>query len=135
MDSRFTSNQDTMVNKTDYVDLGLACADVCRTLRRGMNGKRTRDLSPPVCEAITQLKTWVMPVTHVSGGLLTDALGHRTIAEIQEKVAEKGRRNVPSRLVYAKGDKDLIARWKSDFDRILRVFTVRLVGFRFTVTD
>ena len=32
MDPRFTSIQDTMVNKTNYVDLGLACADVCRAL-------------------------------------------------------------------------------------------------------
>jgi hypothetical protein len=53
-----------MINKTDYVDLGLACADVCRALDRGMNGKKLDDLSQSVCEAIDQLMTWVEPTTH-----------------------------------------------------------------------
>ena len=57
MDPGFTGIQDTMVNKTDYVDLGLACAEVCEALQRGMRGERTGDLSPPVHEAITRLKT------------------------------------------------------------------------------
>ena len=29
-----------MVNEQDYVDLGLSCADICRALDRGMNGKK-----------------------------------------------------------------------------------------------
>ena len=44
-----------MANKTDYVDLGIACADVCRALHRGMNGKSLDELSGPVREAIEQL--------------------------------------------------------------------------------
>lgn len=44
-----------MVNKTDYVDLGLACADVCRALDRGVKGRRADELSQFVFEAITQL--------------------------------------------------------------------------------
>ena len=55
--SVFTRNQDSMTNKADYVELGLACADVCRALDRGMNGKKLDDLSQPVCEAISQLTT------------------------------------------------------------------------------
>ena len=46
-----------MVNKIEYVELGLACADVCRALDRGMNGKKLDDLNQPVCEAIVQLTT------------------------------------------------------------------------------
>ena len=46
-----------MANKTDYVELGLACADVCKALDRGMNGRRVNDLSQPVFEAIGQLTT------------------------------------------------------------------------------
>jgi len=46
-----------MVNKSDYVDLGLACADVCRALDRGMGGKRVDELSRSVFEAIGQLTT------------------------------------------------------------------------------
>jgi len=49
--------QDSMANKTDYVDLGLACADVCRALDRGMRGRRVDELSQSVFEAIGQLTT------------------------------------------------------------------------------
>ena len=55
--SRFTSNQDSMANKTDYVELGLACADVCKALDRGMNGRKVDELSQSVFEAIGQLTT------------------------------------------------------------------------------
>ena len=41
----------------DYVELGLACAEVCKALNRGMNGKNLDDLSQPVQEAIAQLAT------------------------------------------------------------------------------
>ena len=53
--SRLRCNQDSMVNKTDYVELGLACADVCRALERGMGGRRVDELSQSVFEAIGQL--------------------------------------------------------------------------------
>jgi hypothetical protein len=46
-----------MVNQMDYVELGLACADVCTALDRGLNGKRLSDLNSSVCEAIKQLTT------------------------------------------------------------------------------
>jgi hypothetical protein len=46
-----------MANKTDYVELGLAGADVCRALDRGMNGRRTDELSGSVSDAIEQLTT------------------------------------------------------------------------------
>ena len=55
--SRFTCDQDSMVNKTDYVELGLACADVCRALDRGLNGRQIDELSQSVFEAIGQLTT------------------------------------------------------------------------------
>jgi tetratricopeptide (TPR) repeat protein len=47
------------------------------------------------------------------------------VAEIQEKIIEKGGRNLFSRLVYAKDDKETIASWRSDLNRILLVFNVR----------
>jgi len=53
--SRLTPPQDSMANKVDYVDLGLACADVCRALERGMDGRRPDELNRSVCEAIEQL--------------------------------------------------------------------------------
>jgi len=46
-----------MINYADYVDLGLACADVCTALDRGVDGKRLKDLNNSVCEAIKQLTT------------------------------------------------------------------------------
>jgi hypothetical protein len=53
-----------MMNITDYVDLGLACAEVCKALDRGMDGKKPDDLSLSVREAINQLTTWVKPAMH-----------------------------------------------------------------------
>ena len=46
-----------MINEIDYVELGLACADVCRALDRGVNGRRVYELSQSVFEAIVQLTT------------------------------------------------------------------------------
>ena len=53
----FTHNQDTVSNEQDYVDLGLSCADICKALERGMDGKSLKDLSKSVCDAISQLTT------------------------------------------------------------------------------
>ena len=44
-----------MINQMDYVELGLACADVCTALDRELSGKRLNDLNNPVREAIKQL--------------------------------------------------------------------------------
>ena len=52
--------QDSMMNITDYVDLGLACAEVCKALDRGMDGKKLDDLSQSVREAINQSVKLVM---------------------------------------------------------------------------
>jgi len=46
-----------MVNKVDYVELGLVCADVCKTLARGTDGRRVEQLSQSVLDAIEQLTT------------------------------------------------------------------------------
>jgi len=46
-----------MANKQDYVELGLACAGVCRALDRGINERRTNELSQSVYEAIGELTT------------------------------------------------------------------------------
>ena len=54
---RFTRDQESIVNALDYVELGLFCADICRALDRGMNGKKLDDLGWPVCDAINQLTT------------------------------------------------------------------------------
>ena len=54
--SRFTRNQESMANESDCVELGLACADVCKALDRGMNGKTLDDLNQSVRDAIEQLK-------------------------------------------------------------------------------
>ena len=49
--------QDTMANDTDYVELGLACTDVCKALDQGTSGRQLNELASPVREAITQLTT------------------------------------------------------------------------------
>ena len=46
-----------MGNKRDFIDLGLSCAHVCKALDRGLNKKKSDELSESVHEAITQLIT------------------------------------------------------------------------------
>ena len=56
IDRSLTENiQDSMTNEADYVELGLACANVCTALSRGLDGKRLEELNGSVCEAINQL--------------------------------------------------------------------------------
>ena len=50
-----------MVNKEDFVELGLACADVCASLKRGIDGKSEGDLNDSVRGAIKKLRKWVAP--------------------------------------------------------------------------
>ena len=50
------------------------------------------------------------------------------MAEIQRKVKNDGKRNVISRHFHARNDKEKIAGWKSDLNRILHVFNVRSIG-------
>jgi hypothetical protein len=49
------------------------------------------------------------------------------LAEIQRGIIKKGKRNVVSRLLHAKNDKEVIATWKSDLSKILLVFNVSSV--------
>lgn len=44
-----------MINEVEYVEFGLACADVCRTLDRDLGGKMLDDLDNSVLEAIDEL--------------------------------------------------------------------------------
>ena len=44
-----------MASEMDYVELGLACADVCTALDRGLAGKRLNELSDSVYEEIKRL--------------------------------------------------------------------------------
>ena len=46
-----------MIDKTDYVELGLACADACEALNQGINDRRVDPLNPSVLKAIEQLTT------------------------------------------------------------------------------
>ena len=43
------------MNQIDYVELGLACGEVCTVLDRGLKGKGLGDLNDSVYEAIKQL--------------------------------------------------------------------------------
>ena len=44
-----------MINRKGYVELGLYCADVCRSLDRGLNSRQVDQLGRPVFEAIEEL--------------------------------------------------------------------------------
>ena len=55
--SKLKDVQDSMLNEKDYVELGIACADVCIALSRGMKGRSLADLNESVLKAIAQLTT------------------------------------------------------------------------------
>jgi len=55
--SKLTFNQDSMIDKTEYVELGLVCANVCRALDRGMGGRQLNEFSRSMGEAVEQLTT------------------------------------------------------------------------------
>ena len=44
-----------MIDKVDYVELGLTCADVCEALNRGMDRRRADQISQSVLGAIEEL--------------------------------------------------------------------------------
>jgi hypothetical protein len=52
---QLTSVQDSMANKQDFVELGKSCGRVCQALDRGLNGRRSDELSRSVLEAIGEL--------------------------------------------------------------------------------
>ena len=54
---KFTRNQDSMANELDFVELGLSCADICKAIDRGMNGRRLDGFSQSMRDAIDQLTT------------------------------------------------------------------------------
>ena len=117
------------MNKTDYVELGLACAGVCNALERGMRGRRVGELSRSVLEAIGELTTSVNPAeTRFFAQPAYHTFNRRTVANIREGVVKLGKRNAAARLFHAKNDKGTIASWRLDLNRILHVFNVRLSG-------
>jgi hypothetical protein len=125
-----------MVDNTDYVGLGLSCADVCRALARGVNGKRLEELSQSVYDATNRLTVWVEPATHISNRLLIwNALDCRTVADIQRRLVKCGKRNMFSGYFHRKKDKATIAAWKLDVERILQVFEVGSFAWVVTVAD
>ncbi|KAF9780512.1 hypothetical protein BJ322DRAFT_1164340 [Thelephora terrestris] len=95
--------RDSGLNERDYFKLGLSCAGVCQALDRGLNGRRTDELSGSLLGAIETLTT--------------------TIATIQKEIVEQGKRNST---FQAKNDKKMIADWGRDLDRILLIFHTEL---------
>ena len=124
-----------MNNEQDYVELGLSCADICKALERGMDGKSLNDLSKSVCDAINQLTTWVEPAIHISYPFAYCDLDRRTVAEIQGDVLKRSGRGRVSRFLRSRDDKDMIAAWKSDLNRLLRVFNVCSACLQLAITD
>jgi hypothetical protein len=47
------------------------------------------------------------------------------VADIQEKVIKRGKRHAVSRLFHAKSEKDSIAAWRQDLNRVIHIFNVR----------
>ena len=124
-----------MANEQDYVDLGLSCADICKALKRGMDGRSLDDLNKSVRDALNQLTTWVESTTRISRSSVNDELDRRTVAEIQDQVLKRSGRGRVSRFLHSRDDKDVITAWKSDLNRILHVFNVCSTCFYFVAAN
>ena len=53
----FTFVQDSMVNEQEYIDLCLFCAEICKVIDRGLDGRRLEELGQSALAAIRQLTT------------------------------------------------------------------------------
>ena len=95
--SRLTCDQDSKANKSDYVDLGLACANVRKALHRGVDGKELNGFGQSVREAIGQLTTWVKPAMDSFDSTLTMFL----IAELWRRSRRRSPRRVDE--IYSLG--------------------------------
>ena len=51
----------------------------------------------------------------------------RAVADIQKNIIKRGKRNGVSRMLHAKNDKETIATWRLELNRILQVFSVRSI--------
>ena len=58
---------------------------------------------------------------------IDDSIDRSTVAGIQGKIIKQSKRSAVSRLAHARNDKETIATWRSDLNRILLVFNVRSV--------
>ena len=124
-----------MANEQDFIDLALACADICKALERGMDGKKLEDFSKSVCDAINQLTMWVELALYISCLPVYRVIGDRTVTEMQTKIIKRSERHTVSRFLRARTDKDTIAGWKLDLNRILVVFNVRSTRFRLAAAN
>ena len=61
-----------MVDKANCVQLGLACADVCQALGRGIDGKQADQPSQSSLRTIEQFTTWVGLISHALDDSLID---------------------------------------------------------------
>ena len=63
------------------------------------------------------------------------ALDRRTVKEIEKEIIKQSERHRFFRTIFSGSDKDDIAGWKSDLNRILNVFNVRSVRSRVIVAN
>ncbi|KAF9792081.1 hypothetical protein BJ322DRAFT_1215335 [Thelephora terrestris] len=96
----------SLANRQDCIELGQTCVEICCVLDRGTKGKGAEHLNQLVRDAINRART--------------------TVAEIERNVQKQSKRNAASRLFHAKNDKDKIAGWASDLNKILQIFNTEL---------
>ena len=61
-----------MVNKVEYVELGLSCTDVCEALNRGMNRNQAEQFGQSVLGSIERLTRCVEPAIRTPDDFLTE---------------------------------------------------------------
>ena len=83
-----------------------------------------------VSPCLRQSSSWLCELNRRCARRFTHkTLNRRTVAEIQKKIIKLGKRSTVSRLLHAKDDKETIAAWGLDLNRILHVFSVGSTTF------
>jgi hypothetical protein len=67
----------------------------------------------------------VSPVAISPARFTDNAPNCSTLAEIRRKIIKKDKRNLLTRFFHSKNDKEVIATWKADLNRVLHIFNVR----------
>ena len=124
-----------MADEQNFVNLGLSCRNVCKALKRGMNGRTLDDFSKSACDAINLPTTNVESTTSISSPSVYRGIDRGTVTDIQEKVVKRNWRYMVSQFIHSRDDEDAIARWKSDLNGILHVFNVCSLFSRFVATN
>jgi hypothetical protein len=117
------ARSDSMMNKDDFIDVGVYCAQICSSIERGTRGKTDGNLSPSFVEAITQSSLGSLSLSSQHFIWQIHICTDRTVNDIGASAGESSFRTIFSRAWSSDRDKENIAGWQQVLSRLLQVIT------------